>query len=104
VRARAQNSILIVGQNHNVEDITLGDLNLEFGGSPNGPLYGQMFDLAPAPLRPSLLSAGRLPWLYADDVSRLTLDNIVVRGRMGEEKAYVLDPVIENVDGLRKLQ
>ncbi len=104
VRARAESGILIVGQNRNVEDVTLSDLNLEFGGSPNSPLYGQMLDLAPAPLRPSLLSEGRLPWLYADDVSRLTLDNIVVRGRAGEEKAFVLDPVIENVDGLRRMQ
>jgi polygalacturonase len=101
LRARAENGILIVGQNHNVEDVTLDDVSLELGGSANSPLYGRMLDLAPAPLRPSLLSAGRMPWLYADDVSRLTLDNIVFRLRDGGKQAYVLDPVIRNVSGLR---
>lgn len=79
VRARAQNSILIVGRNHNVSDIALNDLDLTFSYSPNSPLYGQEFDLAPAPHRPSLLSNNQMPWLYADSISGLHLDNIKFR-------------------------
>jgi hypothetical protein len=101
LRAKAECGILIVGQNHNVEDVTLDDVSLELGDGPNSPLYGQMFDLAPAPLRPSFLSEGKMPWLYADDVSGLTLHNIVFRPRDGGKRAYVLDPVIQNAPGLR---
>ena len=79
LRARSENSILVVGRNHNVSDIVLDDLDLTFSTSPNSALYGQEFDLAPAPLRPSLLAGNRLPWIYADSVDGLELRNIRVR-------------------------
>jgi len=98
VRANAENSILIVGRDRNVSDITLSDISLELGTSPNDALYGTMLDLAPAPLRPSFLAAGRMPWLYADDVSRLSLRDVTFRRRDGEPRALSLAPILTNVD------
>jgi polygalacturonase len=104
VRASAENSILIVGQDHNVSDITLDDISLAFGTSANGPLYGQEFDLAPAPPRPSFLSSGRIPWIYADSVSGLTLRNITHRLRESEDPRLSLDAQIVDVTGLLRSQ
>ncbi|MFA5262718.1 MAG: glycosyl hydrolase family 28 protein [Opitutaceae bacterium] len=100
VRSRAQNSILIVGQNHNVSDITLNDVQVTYGYSPNTPLYGQTFDLAPAPLRPSFLGKNHMPWLYADSISGLDLRNISYRQADSSEPKLSLEPVITNVDHL----
>jgi polygalacturonase len=102
VRAQAENSILIVGQNHNVSDITLNDVQLTLRRSPNDPLYGQTFDLAPAPLRSTLLSQNRMPWLYADSVSGLHLRNIDFRLADAGEHKLSLEPMMTNVDGLRE--
>jgi polygalacturonase len=102
LRARAENSILVVGQNHNVSDIVLGDLDLTFSYSPNSALYGQEFDLAPAPLRPSLMAGGRMPWIFADSVNGLGLRNIRVRQGAAADRKLVLDPVVENVIELRE--
>jgi polygalacturonase len=102
LRAWSENSILVVGQNHNVSDIVLGDLDLTFSYSPNSALYGQEFDLAPAPLRPSLMAGGRMPWIYADSVDGLGLRNIRVRQSAGGDRKLTLDPIIENVSELRE--
>lgn len=102
VRARAENSILVVGQNQNVSDIVLSDWDLTFNYSPNAPLYGQEFDLAPAPLRPSFMAKNHIPWIYADSVAGLELRNINVHQADTETRKLTLDPVIDNVSGLRR--
>ena len=102
VRARAENSILIVGQNHNVSEVALSDVQLTFSKSRNSPLFGQTFDLAPAPLRLSFLARNRMPWLYADSVSGLELRDITFRTADSGDRKLSLDPVINNVDGLRE--
>jgi polygalacturonase len=99
VRANSENSILVVGQGRNVSDISLSDMSLEFGTSPNDPLYGRMFDLAPAPPRPSFLASGRMPWLYADDVSNLSVRDVTFRQREGDARRLSLDPILADVDG-----
>jgi hypothetical protein len=100
VRSRAENSILIVGQNHNVSDITLNDVQVTYSYSPNTPLYGQKFDLAPAPLRSSFLNKNHMPWLYADSVSGLDARNVSYRQADSGEPKLSLEPVITNVDRL----
>jgi len=102
VRARAENSILVVGQNQNVSDIVLSDLDLTFSYSPNSELYGQELDLAPAPPRPSTMAKNQIPWIYADDVAGLDVRNIHVRQADTEARKLTLDPVIENVSGLQR--
>jgi polygalacturonase len=102
VRAHAENSILVVGQNQNVSDIVLSDLDLTFSYSPNSALFGQELDLAPAPLRPSGMAKNQIPWIYADDVAGLDLRNIHFRQADTETRNLALDPVIENVTGLRQ--
>ncbi|MFZ0826342.1 MAG: glycosyl hydrolase family 28 protein [Verrucomicrobiia bacterium] len=102
VRAQSENSILVVGQNGNVSDIDLSDLNLTFSYSPNSELYGQELDLAPAPLRPSGMAKNQIPWIYADDVAGLDLRNIHVREAETESRKLTLEPVIENVNGLQR--
>ena len=97
LRASAENSILVVGRNHNVSDITLDDLDLTFGYSANSPLFGQEFDLAPAPNLPSLMPTDRMPWIFADGVSRLTKRNVAYRLRDSEKHRLSLDPVTRNV-------
>lgn len=73
VRARSENSIVIVGQKRNISDITIEDYSGEYAYSANTPLYGQTLDLSPAAGRPSLLSATRIPWLNASSVAGLRL-------------------------------
>jgi len=102
VRARAENSILVVGQNRNVSDIVLDNLDLTFSYSPNSALYGQEFDLAPALLRPSRMARNQIPWIYADSIAGLDLRNVSVRRADTEERKLTLNPVIENVSGLRR--
>lgn len=102
VRARAENSLLVVGQNQNVSDIVLSDWDLTFNYSPNAPLYGQEFDLAPAPLRPSFMGKNHIPWIYADSVSGLELRNVNIHQSATETRQLTLDSVIENVRDLKK--
>jgi polygalacturonase len=102
LRARSENSILVVGQDHNVSDIVLADLDLTFSDSPNSALYGQEFDLAPAPLRPSLMATNRIPWIYADSVGGLELRTIRVRQSTAADRKLTLDPIIENVTDLHE--
>jgi polygalacturonase len=102
LRARSENSILVVGQNHNVSDIVLGDLDLTFSYSPNSALYGQEFDLAPAPLRPSPMASNRIPWIYADNVGGLELRNIRVGQSVVADRKLTLDPIIENISDLHE--
>lgn len=102
VRARAENSILVVGQNQNVGDIVLSDWDLTFTYSPNTPLYGQEFDLAPAPLRPSFMAKNDIPWIYADSVAGLELRNIKAHQVDTGGRKLALEPVIENVRDLKK--
>jgi hypothetical protein len=102
LRARSENSILVVGQDHNVSDIVLADLDLTFSYSPNSTLYGQEFDLAPAPLRPSLMAGNRIPWIYADSVGGLELRTIRVRQSTAGDRELTLDPIIENVTDLHE--
>ena len=102
VRARAENSILVVGQNKNVRDIVLSDWDLAIGYSANAPLYGQEFDLAPAPLRPSFMAKHHIPWIYADSVAGLELRNINVHQGEPAKPKLALEPVIRNVSGLQK--
>jgi polygalacturonase len=101
VRARAENSILIAGQNGNVSNIVLNDLDLTFSLSPNSALYGQELDLAPALLRPSRMARSQIPWIYADGVAGLELRHIKAREADAEQRRLILDPVIANVSGLR---
>jgi polygalacturonase len=102
LQARSENSILVVGQDHNVSDIVLADLDLTFSYSPNSALYGQEFDLAPAPLRPSLMAGNRIPWIYADSIGGLELRNIRVRKSAAADGKLTLDPIIENVIDLHE--
>jgi polygalacturonase len=97
LHGRSENSAVIVGQARNVTDIVLDDVDLAFRYSPNSPLYGRELDVAPAPLRPSILAPNRIPWLVASDVGRLELRNIHVAGQADAGPAPVVEPVIENV-------
>jgi hypothetical protein len=65
-------------------------------------LYGQEFDLAPAPLRPSLMAGNRIPWIYADSIGGLELRNIRVRKSAAADGKLTLDPIIENVTDLHE--
>lgn len=103
VRARAENSILVVGQNQNVSNIVLSDWDLTFTYSPNAPLYGQEFDLAPAPYRPSFMAKNHIPWIYADGVADLELRNINMHQADTKAHKLALDPVFENVRDLKKI-
>jgi len=85
-----------------VSDIVLADLDLTFSDSPNSALYGQEFDLAPAPLRPSLMATNRIPWIYADSVGGLELRTIRVRQSTAAYRKLTLDPIIENVTDLHE--
>lgn len=102
LRARSESSILVVGRDHNVSNIVLDDLDLTFSTSPNSALYGQEFDLAPAPLRPSLLAGNRIPWIYADSVDGLELRNIRVHPVAAADRHLALDPVLENISDLHE--
>ena len=102
LRARSENSILVVGQNHNVSDIVFGDLDLTFSLSPNSALYGQEFDLAPAPLRPAFIAGDRMPWIYADSVDGLGMRDIRVRQGGAADRKLAFDSIIENVNKLRE--
>ncbi len=97
VRASAENSILVVGRNHNVSNVNLDDWSLRYNYSPNSYLYGRTFDLAPAKPRPSLLSEGRMPWIYADSVAGLHLRDM--RHEPGDlhGKSLSLEPVQTDV-------
>jgi hypothetical protein len=85
-----------------VSDIVLSDCDLTFDYSPNSVLYGQEFDLAPAPLRPSFMAKNHLPWIYADSVAGLELRNIKVHPADTETRKLKFDPAIENVSELRR--
>jgi polygalacturonase len=98
VRARAENSILIVGQKRNVSAITLDDIDLTFWSSANSPLYGAALDLAPAPLRPSPLAAKKMPWLLADSVAGLAIRNVTFRQADAKEHPYSLEPILADVE------
>jgi polygalacturonase len=98
LRARAENSILIVGQHRNVSAVTLDDIDLTFWSSANSPLYGGMLDLAPAPLRPSQLAANKLPWLQADSVAGLRIRDVAFRQANSKEPRLSLEPVFADVD------
>jgi polygalacturonase len=97
VRGSAQNSILIVGKNHNVSDISLEDIQLSYSYSPNVPLYGQALDLAPASPRPAYFAENKLPWLYAESVADLRLRDISVRQTDATEHKLALEPVLTDV-------
>lgn len=103
LRARSENSILIVGQDHNVSDIMLADIDLTFSYSPNSPLYGQEFDLAPAPLRPAFMAGNQIPWIFADSVAGLELRQVRFRTSATADRTITLDPIVANVDNLREL-
>lgn len=97
----AENSALVVGANGLVSDVSLHDVDLAFGLSPNAPLYGTMFDLAPAPLRPSLLAEKRMPWLYADGVAGLELRDVHFRAANEATAAYSLEAVVPPAQAAR---
>ena len=97
LRAHAENSILVVGQNQNVSDIVFDDVNLTIGCSANSPLYGGEFDLAPAPLRPSRMADNWIPWIYASSVRGLVTRNIHFRKDDGTGRKLKLEPVLEDV-------
>ncbi|HVU35102.1 MAG TPA: glycosyl hydrolase family 28 protein [Opitutaceae bacterium] len=97
VRASAENSIVIIGRHQNISDITLDDWSVRYGYSPNSPLYGRYFDVAPAAPRPSPLNEGHMPWIYADSVAGLHLRNMSHRLRDGETHRLSLDPVLHEV-------
>ncbi len=101
VRAQAENSIVIVGERHSVRDITLDDWTVGYSYSPNSPLYGTDFDLAPAPGRPSPLNQGHLPWLYAESVSGLRLRNMHFRWD-GKTDPLSLEPILRDVTELNE--
>ena len=71
VKATCENSILVVGQNNNLRDITLGDWHLRLRPSRNRRLFGQMLDLQPAPMRPA--PGDNYPWLYAAETGHWEL-------------------------------
>ncbi|MEO8616579.1 MAG: glycosyl hydrolase family 28 protein [Luteolibacter sp.] len=98
VSARADNSVVIVGQNRNVSDITIDDLDLTLRQSPNRSLYGGFLDIAPAPLIENHLSEGRLPWLHAESVTGLTLRNIHFRQSPDQSTPLDLQPALKDVE------
>jgi len=100
VRARAENSILIVGTNQNVSDITLDDVQVSYGYSPNAPLYGTQFDIAPAKLRPTQMGQDKMPWLYADGLAGLRLRDVRYEKAVGEKRELALEAVIGDVKDL----
>ena len=102
VRARSENGIVVVGENHNVRNITIADVDLTLSYGSNRPLYGQALDLAPAPLRPSLLEQDHIPWIYADGVADLEIRDIRFRQSRSEERSLTLSPVMKDVSDLRK--
>jgi len=98
VRATAENSIVLVGQNRNVRDITLEDWEVAYGYSANSPLYGRAVDVAPAAPRGSAITPERLPWLYAESVEGLRLVNVRHRLQDGQAAMLSLEPVLTDVD------
>ncbi len=102
VVARAQNSILVIGQKQTVRDVTFDNVDLTFSYSPNTPLYGRELDIAPVPKRPAQLNEGKLPWIYADNVAGLNLRDIRFRTSEHEKHPLMLDPRLENVANLQQ--
>lgn len=96
VRAAAENSIVIVGQNRNVSDITLEDWEVNYRYSANSPLYGRHLDLAPAAPRGEPITPEHLPWLYAESVDGLRLINVRHGWQDGQAKTLSLEPVMKD--------
>jgi polygalacturonase len=97
LRGQADNSILVVGQDKNVSDIIIDDVELGIGKSANAALYGGELDLAPAPARPSRMAQDWIPWIYAESVAGLELRHTAVHPRDIGGRKLKLDPVLKDV-------
>ena len=79
IRARSDNSIVVVGSKYSVSNIALQDWDLTLRYGLNRPLYGRFIDVQPAPTRPALDAEKRIPWLYAAEVKDLLVRDIRFR-------------------------
>lgn len=97
VRARSDNSVVVVGAAKSVRRIALEDWDLTLRYGLNRPLYGRFIDVQPAPTRPAPDAAKRLPWLYADEVDDLLLTNIRYRSDPADQSTRDVSAMIGNV-------
>jgi len=97
VRARSDNSIVVVGSNRSVHRIALEDWDLILRYGLNRPLYGRFIDVQPAPTRPAPDAEKRIPWLYADEVDDLLLTHIRFRSDPADHSARDVSAMIGNV-------
>ena len=79
IRARSDNSIVVVGSQHSISNVALQDWDLTLRYGNNRPLYGRFIDVQPAPTSPALDAEKRIPWLYAADVRELLVRDIRFR-------------------------
>jgi len=97
VRARSDNSIVVVGDRKSVRRIALEDWDLTLRYGLNRPLYGRFIDVQPAPTRPAPDAEKRIPWLYADEVDDLLLTNMRFRSDPADQPGRDVSALIGNV-------
>ena len=97
VRARADNSIVVVGDHKSIRRIALEDWDLTLRYGLNRPLYGRFIDVQPAPTRPAPDAEKRIPWLYADEVDDLLLTQIRFRADPADQPGRDVTAMIGHV-------
>lgn len=99
VRAKAENSIVIVGNKKNVQDIELRDWKVAIGYGPNRGLFKPVYDLAPAPMRPAPDPKQHIPWIYMEDAADIRMRNVSFGRIPDEQHEFSVGAVISDVDG-----
>jgi polygalacturonase len=95
IRARSDNSIVVVGSHYSISNIALQDWDLTIRYGLNRPLYGRFVDVQPAPTRPAPDAEKRIPWLYAAEVRDLLVRDI--RSRSDGAPARDVTPFVDDV-------
>lgn len=99
VLARCENGIAIYGnENGNISDITLRDWRLNISEGKNRAVapYIDLEDEA----KPEL-PAGRTPWIFAKNVKRLYLDNVIAE-RDEKDPPKDITPILENAEIIQR--
>lgn len=100
VRARAENGIVIVGEQHNVRDIEIRDWRLALSYGDNRKLFKPVLDLAPATMRPTVDPESQIPWIHLQDAADIRLSGVRFGRKFQEQRDFRTDAVVRDVAGL----
>lgn len=102
VKACSENGIVLIGNGKNIKNILLQDWEIKLQYNvDNRPYFCKKIDIQPAEMIIAPNNGEDIPWIYANDIDKLTLKDIYYSKETIVQKSFGIEDVMKNTLSLQ---